>query len=160
MKIKKIEKKEFEKVLRSHILDCSENDLRFTFNAMGFDLKDFVKKDSLVSFEIHHMRTFVVKVDVMPTILIYENIWLHFDNQKDPNRIQLPEPPTLGELIISFVSIFGPSVLDKINYRPCYIDGWSATDTPEEGTEYWDMIHAISVQLHKNTMLGPGAGKN
>lgn len=160
--MQKLTKQQFKEALLKSPLYCSEDELRFPMNVMSFTLKEFKKCNGKVEFEIHYQRTFIIKIEIVDTLLVLSNPWIIFNSEKNETFVSLAAPPTLIDLINLFITMCGPGLLEPINYTPGYYKGFSVCDNPEESKEYWDLIRLTSMDLDtarnqvKKTMMPTG----
>lgn len=138
--MKKLSLTQFRKALKKSILGCSEEEVRFVFNIMGFDLKEFSQETGRINFEVHYRRYYIIKVEVIEGVVLFSNPWVVFNDNKDAHHINFQFNGPLLDLLSMFLDLFGPSFLKPLNYQPAFIDGWSACAGPEEGKMYWDII--------------------
>lgn len=133
-------KGQFKAALNKSPLNCTENELRFVFNLLGLDLKEFRQETARVSFEIHYTRYYIMKVEIMRGLLIFNNQWIVFDGQEDPQHIKIQFNGSFLDFLVQFFNAFGAELLEPIHYSPSYIKGWSMVDSREEGQEYWNIF--------------------
>ena len=143
----KLTKEEFLKALHSHMLYLSEHELRFGMNVMGFTLKEYCQGNGKVEFEIHYHRHYIIKAEIIGTLLILSNQWVIFNSETDETFLTLPVPPTFIDFINLIIIMCGDSLLKEANYSPCYIPGFAMTDSPEEAKEYWELVRKASSDI-------------
>lgn len=153
--MEKLSLTKFRKALVKSPLACSENELRFIFNVMGFDLKEFRQETARLCFEIHYHMHLIIKVEYMEGVVFFSNPWVVFNDNKDAHHINFQFTGNIFELLSMFLDLFGPSFLKPLNYQPAFIEGWSACETPEEGKAYWD----IMADMGKEAMVEAKSGK-
>lgn len=153
MIIQKISHTEFKEALEKSPLECSENELRFIFNALGFDLKEFKQETSRVVFEVHFRRNYIVKVELVSGLLVFSNRWIIFNDKNETERhnINFQFNGSTIKILNLFLDMFGPCLLNPLQYMPAYIKGWSVCDSPKETKEYWDILSEVGrAQLAKD----------
>lgn len=155
--MKKLTLTKFREVLLTSPLELQESELKFTANVMGFDLKEFKKEDKNLEFEIHYQRTFIIKISIMDSLLMFSNPWIIFNAETNETFITLMAPPTLIDLITLFITMCGDGLLTPVNYSPGYIRGFSLTDNPEEAKAYFQLIQTVNDDLrHSREGTQPG----
>lgn len=137
--LKKLTKDQFKKVLAKKPLDCTENELRFVFNVLGFDLKEFGHEDGRLTFEIHYRCEYLMKAEIIDGVLVFSNQW-RFNDEDEPYCSGRMFAGSLLDFIDTFFQTFGSSVIQPADYNPAWVEGWSAVDSVEEGREYWDVL--------------------
>lgn len=144
-----LSKQEFSDTLRKKVSEVTEDEFRFIFNILGFDLKEATfAGEELISFEIHWRRYYIIKVTVEGGVLTFSSPWIIFNDDDNSRAVGFECPSSLVALISLFYGAFGSSLLSPIDYNPGYIEGWSALSNPTESKEYWDEIASI---LSKNS---------
>lgn len=138
--MQKLTKSQFKAALKKNPLNCTENELRFIFNLLGFDLKEFRLETARVTFEIHFTRHYIMKAEIMHGLLVFSNQWIVFDDNDDPQHIKINFNRTLLDFITLFFNMFGRDLLEPIHYTASYTEGWSMVDSKEEGREYWEIL--------------------
>lgn len=143
----KLTKENFQKALFSHMLSLSEQEIRFGMNIMGFTLKEYRQCNGKIEFEIHYHRNYIIKAEIIDSLLIFSNQWVIFNPETNESFVTLPMPPTFVDFISLFITMCGDSLLKEANYSPCYIPGFTLADSPEEAKEYWEMVRKANYDL-------------
>ena len=117
------------------VLDCTEEEHRFVFHLLTFDLKEFSQETGRVSFELHFTRTFVIRITVTSDKLVFSNEWVHF-NEKGRHAIETEPVPALFVMLNVFMNNFAESFLKELGWEPSYIPEWSVFKDSSQALEY------------------------
>lgn len=134
--MKKLSKEQIREVLHKNIMDCTENELRFIFHILSFDLKEMKQECGRTRFEVHFKRNYVMRIEIAGNNMYFSNEWIQF-NEENIHGISTSTPDCLGKLIVIFINMFIPNVLQKINYGIVYNEDWSVFDSCEEANSYF-----------------------
>lgn len=137
-KMKKIAKEELQKKLHKNILKCSEEEIRFMFHVLSFDLKEFKQEMGRVQFEVHYTRTYVMRIEAGNGPLCFNNEWIDFG--EGSTGVCMGNMDTIAEIIATFMNMFGPNILDDIDYGVYYNKNWSIFDSLEEAQSYLEAM--------------------
>lgn len=143
----KLTKKQFKTALKKPILSCEENEIRFVFHVLGFDLKEYRQELGRIAFEIHYRRVFVIKIEVSGGIVVFSNPWIVFNNKEDVHHVNMGDPQALALILSIFVAIFNEPLLIPMEYKPAYIKGWSVFDDVAEAKEAWATLQLVTNEL-------------
>lgn len=139
--ITKLTKEQLTAAIHKNMRDCTENEIRFIFNIFGLNLKEFCKEDSLVDFEIHFKRNYLMRVIAQKSMLHFYNEYINFSSEGDnTNGVSMPYPDTILEVVILFINLFTPNVLKKAGYELSYDPETSIFDSIKEAQEYMELI--------------------
>ncbi len=144
----KLTKEQLQAALRKPILGCTEDEIRFPYHIMGFDLKNFQQEQGRVAFEIHYQRFYIIKVEVAGGILTFSNQWVIFNEKEDVHHLSFEDPGKLIFILNYLISLFGKPLLEPAGYRPAFIKGHSICETPEEAKDYWMIIQEVLYEFY------------
>ncbi len=134
--MKKLSKEQIQEVLHKNIMNCTENELRFVFHVLSFDLKEMKQECGRTRFEVHFKCNYVMRIEIAGNHLSFSNEWIRF-NEEYAHRLLTSTPDCLGKLVVIFINMFMPNVLQKINYGIVYNEDWSVFDSYEEAHSYF-----------------------
>lgn len=143
----KLTKEQFEAALKKPILSCEENEIRFAFHVMGFDLKEYRQELGRIAFEIHYQRVFIIKVEVSGGVVVFSNPWIVFNDREEVHHINMDEPQALILILNMFVTMFNEALLKPMEYKPAYIKEWSIFDDGAEAKEAWATLQLVIQEL-------------
>lgn len=135
-----LSKEQLKDCLKKPILQCTEEEIRFAFHVLGFDLKEFKQEQGRVSFEIHYRQFYIIKLEVVGGLSIFSSIWIIFNDKEESHSLSIQEPSCFVALLGTFFNLFNSSLLEPVRYRPGFMKGWSIFETPEEAKGYWETI--------------------
>lgn len=137
----KLTKEQLTAALHKNMRDCTENEIRFIFSIFDFNLKEFYQDGSLVDFEIHFKRNYLMRVVLQRNLLHFSNEYINFSSENDStNGVSMPYPDTILDVVMLFINIFSPNVLKKAGYELSYNPETSIFDSIEEAQEYMELI--------------------
>ena len=131
----KLTKEQMQDALRKVTLNCTEEEIRFVFHLFSFDLKEFKQETGRISFEIHYKINYIVKVELTATAMTFSNEWINFEDE-NTHGIAMTVPTCLGELMVMFINMFMPNLLQRVCYNIAYNEQWSIFESVEEAQEY------------------------
>ncbi len=139
--ITKLTKEQLMATLHKGMKGCTEDEIRFVFSIFDFNLKEFYQEDSLVDFEIHFKRNYLMRVVAQGSLLHFNNEFISFQAESDStNGMSMPYPKTILDVIIVFINLFSPNILKKAGYELSYNPETSVFDSIEEAQEYMELI--------------------
>ena len=145
----KLPKEQFQVSLRKGILECTEEEIKFAFHLLNFDLKNFRQEVGRVEFEVHFNRYYIIKITVLPDKTIFSNEWIIFNDNTKVHHVQLDHPGNLLIMVINqMVNMFGPSLLAPLRYNPAFIEGWSVFENGEEAHAYYDIFVSVIHEIY------------
>ena len=137
----KLTKEQLTAALHKNMRDCTENEIRFIFSIFDFNLKEFYQDGSLVDFEIHFKRNYLMRVVLQRNLLHFSNEYINFSSENDStNGVSMPYPDTILDVVMLFINLFSPNVLKKAGYELSYNPETSIFDSIEEAQEYMELI--------------------
>ena len=145
--MEKLTKEQLQEALKKPILACSEEEVRFAFHIMGFDLKEYHQELGRIAFEIHFRRLYIIKVEVAGGIITFSNRWVIFNDKEQVHHLNFQEPDKFILILNLFINLFSKALLEPVGYQPAYIKDWSVFETGEEAKEFWqtfqDVLHEV-----------------
>lgn len=141
--IKKFTKDEVKSILSNNILRCTEGETRAIFDIFDFQLKEFVKSETDVDFEIHFKRTYLMCIKADKNKLECTNEYVTFQNGAESESchgLAIPTPSTLAEVLIFFINSFAPNILRSAGYCVSYDAETSPYSSLEEAQEYMRLV--------------------
>ena len=137
----KLTKEQLTAALHKNMRDFTENEIRFIFSIFDFNLKEFYQDGSLVDFEIHFKRNYLMRVVLQRNLLHFSNEYINFSSENDStNGVSMPYPDTILDVVMLFINLFSPNVLKKAGYELSYNPETSIFDSIEEAQEYMELI--------------------
>ena len=137
----KLTKEQLTTALHKNMRDCTENEIRFIFSIFDFNLKEFYQDGSLVDFEIHFKRNYLMRVVLQRNLLHFSNEYINFSSENDStNGVSMPYPDTILDVVMLFINLFSSNVLKKAGYELSYNPETSIIDSIEEAQEYMELI--------------------
>lgn len=137
----KLTKEQLTTALHKNMRDCTENEIRFIFSIFDFNLKEFYQDGSLVDFEIHFKRNYLMRVVLQRNLLHFSNEYINFSSENDStNGVSMQYPDTILDVVMLFINLFSPNVLKKAGYELSYNPETSIFDSIEEAQEYMELI--------------------
>ena len=164
--MQKLSKEQMEVALRKHILNCTEDELRFVFHLLNFDLKEFRQETARVTFEVHFTRFYVIKISVTPEMTAFSNEWIVFNDDKNNHGLEVVTPPMFFNILNMMMNFFGEALLNPMAWKPTFIPGWSIFADGVEAKEYFDLFQKTAdsiikeVEAMKPKEEGKKAGKS
>ena len=146
--MQKLSKEQMEVALRKHILQCTEDEIRFVFHIVNFDLKEFHQEVGRVQFEIHFTRFYVIKVTITQEMLVFSNEWMVFNDQNSHALDAIATPPMLFMVMNRFIQTFA-QILQEMQWRPVYIDGYSVFEDGKTAKEYFELFQQTANKISK-----------
>ncbi len=147
--MQKLSKEQMEVALRKHILNCTEDELRFVYHLLNFDLKEFKQEVGRITYEIHFTRFYVIKVTVTNDLLVFSNEWIVFNDDKTKHSLECATPPMFFSVLNMMMNFFGQALLAPMNWKPTYIPGYSIFDNGEEAKGYFDLFQKTADSIIK-----------
>lgn len=150
--IKKFTKEEVKSILSNNILRCTEEETRAIFDIFDFQLKELVKSEANVDFEIHFKRTYLMRIQADKNKLECTNEYITFQNGSEGESchgLAIPTPSTLAEVLVFFINSFAPNILKSAGYTVSYDKETSVYDSMEEAQEYMRLVQDICETIIK-----------
>ena len=144
----KLTKEQMQEALRKSILNCTEGELRFLFHLFSFDLKEFKQETGRVRFEVHFKTSYISRVEITDMVMALSNEWIIF-GEDNSHGISMEAPPCAGALLVAFINMFAPNLLQHAGYSLSYNSEWSVLDSLEEAQEYVETAQATMADIVK-----------
>lgn len=144
----KLTKEQMQQALRKPILNCSEDEIRFMFHLFSFDLKELKQEIGRVRFEVHFKINYIARVELSDSTMVFSNEWISFDENHN-HGISMRVPTCAGELIVMFINMFAPNLLQRAGYNLAYNEEWSVLDSLEEAQSYIETAQSTMAEIVK-----------
>lgn len=143
--MEKLTREQLRAALNKRIIDCSEDELRFMFHVLYFDLKEFYQETDRVRFEVHFKRAYVMRIEAGNGPLSFNNEWIDFG--EGSTGVSIGITYSVGEIITIFLNMFGDNILRHINYGLEYNDNWSIFDSQEEAQSFLEVLQGTITEI-------------
>ena len=148
--VKKLSKEELTIALHKDLIACTEEEIRFAFSVLGFQLKEARFSENVGhKFEVHWKRSFIVRITTTPdNVLIFENEFVDFGDEK--HNIAVGKSESLIETLVLFVDMFTQNLLQSAGYELKFEEATSPFSNLEEAREYLGILQKEARKLMKN----------
>lgn len=146
--MKKLSKEQMQEALQKPVLNCTEDEIRFVFHLFSFDLKELKQETGRVCFEIHFKVHYIAKAELSSTGMAFSNEWINFGDEYT-HGIAMSTPTCLGELIVMFINMFAPNLLQNAGYNLAFNEQWSILDSLEEAQQYLEVAQNTMAEIVK-----------
>ena len=147
--MQKLSKETMEAALRKHILNCTEDEIRFVFHLLNFDLKEYKQEMGRITFEVHFTRFYIIKITVTPELLVFSNEWIVFNDDKTNHSLECATPPMFFSVLNMMMNFFGEALLKPTGWKPTYIEGYSIFEDGKEAKGYFDLFQKTADAIIK-----------
>lgn len=152
--MKKLTKEQMQEALRKPILNCTEGEIRFIFHLFSFDLKEFKQETGRVRFEVHFKTNYIARVEISNMAMVLSNEWIVF-GEDNSHGISMEAPPCAGALLVAFINMFAPNLLQHAGYNLSYNSEWSVLESLEEAQEYVETAQTTMADIVKPLTATP-----
>lgn len=138
-----MQKEEIRLALAKRPDELSKEQLSEIFGIFCFQVKEYRKSDSKMSFEIHFKRTYLVRVSYPITAgaMSFSNEFVYFSD--GCHGLSMGRTQSTAELINLFVGMFHNNLLIEAEYSPYYDRETSMYSSFQEAQEYLEFAQNV-----------------
>lgn len=138
-----MQKEEIKLALAKRPDELSKEQLSEIFGIFCFQIKEYRRSNSKVSFEIHFKRTYLVRVSYPITAgaMSFSNEFVYFS--EGCHGLSMGRTESTSDLISLFVGMFYANLLIEADYSPYYDGENSMYSSAQEAQEYLEFVQSI-----------------